>query len=167
MCTSSSNRYMNHRFPAEILSRGIWLYYRFCLSYWDVEEPLFARGVIMTSEAIRTWCRTLGQAYANQLRRRRPRPGDMWHMDEVFLTIHGERRYLWRAVDQDGHILDILVQRRHPRTTSPGQSHRKTFFRKLLKGCQYVPRVIITDQMKSYGAAKREILPGVQRRRHR
>ena len=132
-----------------------------CLSYRDVEELLFARGMIVTYEAIRQWCRKFGQSYANELRHRRPRPGDKWHLDEVFLTIHGERHYLWRAVDQDGHILDILVQSR--RNTKAA----KKFFRKLLKRLTYVPRVIITDQLKSYEAAKREIMPGVEHRQHR
>jgi putative transposase len=158
---ASTNRYKNYRFPVEIISHGVWLYYRFCLSYRDVEELLFVRGVTVSYEAIRKWCRTFGQQYANQLRRRRPRPGDKWHMDEVFLTIHGKRHYLWRAVDQDGHVLDILVQsRRHKKAA-------KKFFRKLLKGLTYVPRVLITDKLKSYGAAKQEILPGVEHRQHR
>jgi putative transposase len=112
-------------------------------------------------EAIRQWCRKFGQAYANQLRRRRPKPGDKWHLDEVFLTIKGERHYLWRAVDQEGHILDILVQRRRDKHAA------KTFFRKLLKRLTYVPRVIVTDQLKSYGAARREILPSVEHRQPR
>ena len=120
-----------------------------------------ARGVILSYEAVRYWCRKFGQAYANQLRRRRPRPGDKWHLDEVFLTIHGQRHYLWRAVDQDGHVLDILVQRQRDKQAA------KRFFRKLLKGLTYVPRVIITDQLKSYGAALREILPSVEHRQHR
>jgi putative transposase len=132
-----------------------------CLSYRDVEELLFARGVIVTYEAIRKWCLKFGQLYANQLRRRRPRPGDKWHLDEVFLTINGARQYLWRAVDQDGNVLDILVQPRRD------QKAAKQFFRKLLKGCQYAPRVIITDKLKSYEAAKREIMPGVEHRQHR
>ena len=135
--------------------------HRFCLSYRDVEERLFARGVIVTYEAIRKWCRKFGQAYANQLRRRRFRPGDKWHLDEVFLTINGARHYLWCAVDQDGHVLDILVQSRRNKKAA------KKFFQKLLKGLTYVPRVIITDKLKSYGAAKREILPGVEHRQHR
>jgi putative transposase len=156
-----TDRYKNHRFPVEIISHGVWLYYRFCLSYRDVEELLFVRGVLVSYEAIRKWCHKFGQQYANQLRRRRPRPGDKWHLDEVFLTIHGERHYLWRAVDQAGHVLDILVQRRRSKRAA------KKFFRKLLKGCQYVPRVIITDKLKSYGAAKREILPGVEHLQHR
>ena len=106
----STNSYKHHRFPAEIISHGVWLYYRFCLNYRDVEELLFARGVMVTYEAIRQWCQKFGQAYANQLRRRSPRRGDKWHLNEVFLTIRGERHYLWRAVDQDGEVLDILVQ---------------------------------------------------------
>jgi putative transposase len=101
--------YKNHRFPAEIISHGVWRYFRFCLSYRDVEELLFARGVAVSYQAIRKWCRKFAQPYANQLRRRRPRPGDKWHLDEVLLTIHGERHYLWRAVDQAGYVLDILV----------------------------------------------------------
>jgi putative transposase len=161
MNTPSVNRYKHHRFPVEIISHAVWLYFRFCLSYRDVEELLFARGVIVTYEAIRKWCRKFGQPYANQLRHRRPQPGDKWHLDEVFLTINGERHYLWRAVDQDGNVLDILVQRRRDKKAA------KTFFRKLLKGLRYVPRVIITDQLKSYGAALREILPIVEHRQHR
>jgi putative transposase len=157
----SINRYKNHRFPAEIISHGVWLYFRFCLSYRDVEELLFVHGVTVTYEAIRKWCRKFGQAYANQLRRQRPRPGDKWHLDEVFLTMHGERHYLWRAVDQDGHILDILVQRRRDKTAA------KQFFRKLLNTCRYTPRVIVTDRLKSYAAAKREVLPSVEHRQHR
>ena len=148
---ADTERYKNHRFPGEIISHGVWLYYRFPLSYRDVEELLFERGII----------RKFGQAYANQLRRRRPCPGDKWHLDEVFLTIHGQRHYLWRAVDQDDNVLDILVQSRRNKQAA------KKFFRKLLKGCQYVPRVIITDKLKSYGAAKREILPGVEHRQSR
>src|ERR671919_906849 len=154
-------RYKNHRFPGEIISHGVWLYYRFTLSYRDVEELLFERGIGVTHEAIRQWCLKFGQDYANQLKRRRPHTGDKWHLDEVFLTINGKRHYLWRAVDQDGNVLDILVQRRRNKTAA------KKFFRKLVKGCQYVPLVIITDKLKSYGAAKREMLPSVEHRQHR
>jgi putative transposase len=161
MNTSLTDRYKHHRFPAEIISHGVWLYYRFCLSYRDVEELLFVRGVTVSYEAIRKWCRKFGQQYANQLRRRRPRPGDKWHLDEVFLTIHGERQYLWRAVDQDGHILDILVQPRRDKAAA------KRFFRKLVKRLTYVPRVLITDKLKSYEAARRELLSSVEHRQHR
>jgi putative transposase len=156
-----SNPYKRHRFPAEIISLGVWLYFRFCLSYRDVEELMAERGIILTYEAVRYWCRKFGQAHANQLRRRRPRPGDKWHLDEVFLTIRGECQYLWRAVDQDGHVLDILVQRRRDKHAA------KRFFRKLLKGLTYVPRVIITDKLRSYGTAKRETLPSVEHRQQR
>jgi putative transposase len=102
----------NHRCPGEIISHGVWLSYRFTLSYRDVQALLFERGITMSHEAIRQWCRKCGQAYANPLRRRWPRPGDKWHLDQVFLTINGEQHYLGRAVDQDDNILDILVQSR-------------------------------------------------------
>jgi putative transposase len=154
-------RYKNHRFPSEIISHGVWLYYRFTLSYRDVQELLFARGIDVTHEAIRQWCRKFGQEYANQLKHRRARPGDKWPLDEVFLTINGQRHYLWRAVDQDDNVLDILVQSRRNKHAA------KKFFRTLLKGLRYIPRVIITDKLKSYGAAKREILPGVEHRQSR
>src|SRR5918993_5312103 len=153
--------YKRHRFPPMIIGHAVWLYFRFALSYRDVEELLAERGVVVTYETIRQWCRKFGQTYANQLRRRRPRPGDKWHLDEVFLTINGARHYLWRAVDQDGHVLDILVQSRRNKKAA------KKVFRKLLKGLTYVPRVIITDKLASYGAAKREVLPSVEHRRHR
>jgi putative transposase len=158
---ATPNPYKCHRFPGEIISHAVWRYYRFRLSHRDVEELLFERGIVVSYEAIRKWCRKFGQDYANKLRRRRPRPGDKWHLDEVFLTINGERHYLWRAVDQDGNILDILVQSRRNKKAA------KKFFRKLLKGLTYLPRVVITDKLKSYGAAKREILPGVEHRQSR
>jgi putative transposase len=156
-----TNRYKNHRFPAESISHAVWRYFRFCLRYRDVEELLFARGGTVTYEAIRQWCRKCGHAYAHQLRHRRPKPGDTWHLDEVFLTINSERYDLWRAVDQDGNILDLLVQRRRDKPAA------KKFFRKLLQGLRDVPRVIITEHLKSYRAAKRELLPGVEHRQHR
>lgn len=115
-----------------------------------------SRGATLTYETIREWCLKFGQTYANSLRRRHPRPGDRWHLDEVFLRVNGRVHYLWRAVDQDGEVLDILVQSRRDKQAA------KKFFRKLLKGLQYVPRIIITDQLKSYRAAKAEVLPGVE-----
>ena len=139
----------------------MWLYFRFCLSFRDVEELLLERGVVVTYEAIRKWCRKFGQDYANQLRRRRPRPGDKWHMDEVFLTIKGERHYLWRAVDQDGNVLDILVQRRRDKQAA------KRLLRKLLRRQGQPPRVLVTDKLASYPAAKKELMPGVEHRRHK
>ncbi len=153
--------YAGHRFPPEIIGHAVWLYFRFALSYRDVEELLAERGVLLTYETIRQWCRKFGQGYANALRRRRPRPGDKWHLDEVFIRINGETHYLWRAVDQDGNVLDILVQSRRDKIAAA------RFFRKLLKGLQYVPRVIISDKLASYGAAQRDVLPSVEHRRHK
>src|SRR5919199_3487961 len=143
-------RYKNHRFPGEIISHGVWLYYRFSLSYRDVQEILCERGITVTHEAIRQWCLKFGQDYANQLKHRRPRPGDKWHLEEVFLTIHGERHSLWRAVEQDNNGLDLLGQSRR------NQHAAKQCFRKLLQGLRDVPRVRMTDKLQSDGAAKRE-----------
>jgi putative transposase len=153
--------YKGFRFPPEISSHAVWLYFRFSLSFRDVEELLTQRGIVVTSETIRRWTLKFGQTYANELRRRRPRCGDTWPMDEVVLTIRGKKHYLWRAVDQDGNVLDILVQSRRNKNAAKGS------FRKLLKGLQYVPRLIITDKLRSYGAAKHEILPGVEHRQHK
>src|SRR5688572_17968621 len=150
--------YKRHRFPAEIISHCVLLYCCLCLSYRDVAELMAERGVILTYEAVRYWCRKFGQTYANQLRRRQPRPGDTWHLDEVFLTMPVQRHYLWRAVDQNGHVLEILVQRRRDRTVA------KKLFRKLLNALRYVPRVVVTDQLRSYGAAMRESLPSMEHR---
>jgi putative transposase len=153
--------YKGFRFPSEIISHAVWLYFRFSLSFRDVEELLAQRGIVVTYETVRQWCLKFGQSSANELRRRRPRCGDKWYMDEMILTIGGKKHYLWRAVDQDGNVLDILVQSRRNKKAA------KRFFRKLLKGLMYVPRVIITDKLKSYGAAKREIVPGVEHRQHK
>src|ERR671924_1700159 len=122
--SAAPNLYKHQRFPGEIISHAVWLYFRFPLSHRDVEERLFVRGIIVSYEAIRKWCRKFGQAYANALRRRRPRPGDKWHLDEVFITINKVQHYLWRAVGQDGEVLDILVQRRRKKQGG------KKFFRK-------------------------------------
>jgi putative transposase len=150
-----------HRFPAAIIAHAVWLYHTFTLSFRDVELLLAERGIILSYETVRRWCLKFAQRFANRLRRRRPRPGDKWHLDEVFIRIRGTRHYLWRAVDQHGAVLDILVQSRRNAKAA------KRFFRKLLKGLQYVPRVIVTDKLPSYGAAKREILPGVEHRQSR
>ena len=153
--------YKGYRFPPEIISHAVWLYFRFSLSFRDVEELMAQRGIILTYETVRKWCLTFGQTYANELRRRRPPCGDKWHLDEVFLKINGKTNYLWRAVDQHGNVLDILVQSQRNKKAA------KRFFRKLLRGLQYVPRVIITDKLRSYDAAKREILPEVEHRQHK
>jgi putative transposase len=148
--------YYRHRFPAEIISHSVWLYFRFALSFHDIEEMLAMRGVVLTYETIRSWCLKFRQTYANNLRRRSPRLGDTWHLDEVFLKINGRIHYLWRAVDQDGDVLDILVQTRRDKRAA------KKFFRKLLKGQRYVPRVLITDKLKSYNAARADVMPLVE-----
>jgi len=153
---SNSSHYHRHRFSAEIISHCVWLYFRFALSFRDVEEMLAMRGVALTYETVREWCLKFGQPYANGLRRRSPRPGDRWHLDEVFLKITGRLHYLWRAVDQDGDVLDTLVQSRRDKKAA------KRFFRRLLKGLRYVPRTLITDKLRSYGAAKAEVPPGVE-----
>jgi len=153
--------YKGFRFPAEIVSHAVWLYFRFSLSFRDVEELLAQRGIVVTYETIRQWCLKFGQTYANELRHRRPRCGDKWHLDEVVLTIRGKKHSLWRAVDQNGNVLDILVQSRRNKKAA------ERFFRKLLKDLQYVPRVIITDKLASYGAAKKEILASVEHRQHK
>ncbi len=158
MTISSTPSYKGFRFLQEIISHAVWLYFRFSLSYREVEELLAARGVIVTHETIRQWCRKFGQAYANQLRQMRARTGDKWHLDEVFLKINGKRHYLWRAVDQQGNVLDVLVQSRRNKGAA------KKFFRKLLKDCEYAPRVLITDKLGSHAAAKREVLVGVEQR---
>ena len=147
--------YHRRRFPAEIISHCVWLYFRFCLSYRDVEEIVAKRGVAVTYETIRDWSQTFGGTYAKRLRSHAPRPGDRWHLDEVYLSINGKLQYLWRAVDQDGEVLDILVQPHRNRRAA------KKFFRKLLRGLQYVPWVIITDKLGSYAAARAEVLPNV------
>src|SRR6202049_2295166 len=153
--------YHRQRFPAEIISHCVWLYFRFALSFRDVEEMLPMRGVALTYETVREWFLKFGQPYANGLRHKSPRPGDRWHLDEVFLKINGRLHYLWRAVEQDGEVLDILVQSRRDKKAA------KKFFRKLLKGLRYVPSVIITDKLKSYSAARAEVMPSVEHRQQK
>ena len=156
--TAAASSYKGHRYPGEIIAHCVWLYHRFPLSFREVEELMLARGVVVSYETIRAWCAKFGQAYANQLRRRRAQPGDRWHLDEVFIRINGTIHYLWRAVDQHGDVLDILVQSRRNAKAA------KKFFRKLLKGLRYVPRVLVTDKLRSYGVAHREVMPSVQHR---
>lgn len=157
--TTPMPSYKGHRYPVEIINHCVWLYFRFPLSFREVEELMLERGVAVSYETIRRWCAKFGQSYANQLRRRRARPGDKWHLDEVFIRINGTQHYLWRAVDQDGNVLDVLVQSRRNAKAA------KRFFRKLLKGLRYVPRVIVTDKLASYQVAHREMLASVEHRR--
>ncbi|MFL4910777.1 IS6 family transposase [Streptomyces sp. MMS24-I2-30] len=158
---SASPSYKGHRYPVEVISHCVWLYFRFPLSFREVEELMLQRGVIVSYETIRRWSAKFGQTYANGLRRRRPRPGDKWHLDEVFVKINGERKYLWRAVDADGNVLDILLQSRRDMAAA------RRFFRRLMQKTLAVPRVIVTDKLRSYGAAHREVMPSVEHRSHK
>ncbi len=152
---SNTPSYRGYRFPPEIISHAVWLYHRFCLSFRDVEDLLAERGIMVTYETIRLWCLKFGPKYARTLKRRQGRLGDTWHLDELFLTIRGRRQYLWRAVDQDGDVIDILLQ--------PHRDQRAAarFFRRLLKGQGCVPRKMVTDKLRSYAAAHRTIMPSV------
>ncbi|WP_376967646.1 IS6 family transposase (plasmid) [Azospirillum sp. A26] len=147
-----------NRFPAELIAHAVWLYYTFPLSFRNVELLLAKRGIEVSYETVRRWCRKFAPTFANRLSRRRPRLGGHWHLDEVFIKINGVQHYLWRAIDQEGAVLDILVQSR--RNTKAA----KRFFRKLLKSLCYVPCVIVTDKLRSYGAAEAKIIPRVQHR---
>lgn len=153
--------YAGYRFPPEVISHAIWLYFRFPLSLRMVEEMLAARRIIVSHETVRQRVLKFGQAFVNRIRRRLPRPGDKWHLDEVQIKIAGQRHWLWRAVDQDGLVLDVLVQSRRDKRAA------KRLLRKLLKKQGRPPRVLITDKLASYPAAKRELMPGVEHRRHK
>ena len=150
--------YRGHRFPPEIISRAVWLYHRFTLSFRDVEDLLAERGILVSYEAIRYWCLKFGPRYARSLRRKQGRLGDIWHVDELFITIRGQRYYLWRAVDQDGDVIDILVTRRRDRRAA------KRFFRKMLKHQGQTPWQLVTDKLRSYPSAHREVFPSVVHR---
>ncbi len=152
---SDTPSYHGYRFPPEIISHAVWLYHRFCVSFRDVEDLLAQRGITVSYEAIRLWCIQFGSEYARRLKRRQGRLGDTWHLDEVFVTIQGQRHYLWRAVDQDGDVIDILVQSRRDRRAA------KRFIRKLLKGQGSKPGWLVTDKLRSYRAAHREVMPSV------
>ena len=161
MTTPVCPSYAGYRFPAEVISHTVWLYFRFPLSLRMVEDMLAARGIIVSHETIRQWALKFGQDFANQIRRRLPRAGDKWHLDEVVIKIAGKKHWLWRAVDQDGIVLDILVQSRRDKRAA------KRFLRKLLKKQRRPPRVLITDKLASYGAAKGEVMPSVEHRKHK
>lgn len=143
--------YHRHRFPPEIIAEAVWLYFRFPLSFRMVEDMLAYRGIIVTHKTVREWAEKFGRAYANTIRRRTPRLGDKWHLDEAVVTINGEQHFLWRSVDQDGFVLEVLVQKRRDTKAA------RRFIRKLLSGQGALPRVMVTDKLGSYGAANREI----------
>jgi putative transposase len=145
--------YHRHRFPKEVIRHAVWLYYRFCLSYRDVEDLLAERGINASYETIRRWCIRFGPAYANRLRKRSAPGGDQWFVDEVFVRISGQLRYLYRAVDQDGQVLDILVQTRRNAKAAT------RLFQRLLKQQGQAPRRLATDKLRSYGPAHRAVMP--------
>ncbi len=149
------SRYRRHRFPPQIISHAVFLYHRFTLSFRDVEDLLAERGILVSYESVRRWCRKFGPDYARSLGRKQGRLGDIWYVDELFLTIRGQRRYLWRAVDQDGDVIDILVTSRRDRRAA------KRFFRKILRHQGKPPWQLVTDKLRSYPAAHREVFPSV------
>ncbi len=145
-----------HRSPREIICHAVWLYHRFTLSFRDIEDLLAERGTIVSYEAIRQWCQKFGPDYANKLRKRQGRLGDTWFLDEaVIVTVRGERYYLWRAGGPDDNVIDILVQKRKDKCAA------RRFFRKMLKHQRQSPRRMVTDKLRSYGAAKKEVMPTV------
>ena len=143
--------YRRHRFPPPIIQHATWLYLRFILSYRDVEELLAERGIDVSNETIRRWVLKFGRLYAQRLRRSRPKPDDRWHLDEMFVTIRGKRMYLWRAVDSEGEVLDFLIQSKRNKAAA------LKLMRKLLKTQGFAPRVIVTDKLRSYASAFREL----------
>jgi putative transposase len=159
--TFSTPSYAGYRFPAEVISYAVYLYFRFSLSLRMVEEMLAVRGIEVSHETVRKWGLKFGREIANGIRRRRLQGGDKWHLDEMVVTIAGKKHYLWRAVDQDGFVLDALVQSRRDKKAA------KRLLRNLLKKQGRAPRVMVTDKLRSYGAAKKEIMPGVEHRQHK
>jgi putative transposase len=153
--------YKRHRFPPEIIAHAVWLYFRFPLSLRLVEEMLLERGIVVSYETVRRWALKFGPAYARRLRRKTPSRRDIWHLDEVVVTIAGQKHWLWRAVDQDGYVLDEVVQTR--RDTKAAKRLLSRLLRK--QGCP--PRRIITDKLGSYAAAQRQIMPDVEHRSHK
>jgi putative transposase len=152
---SARPRYHGHRFPPEIIGYAVWVYHRFCLSLRDVEDLLAERGIIVSYEANRRSCWKFGPDYARHLKKKQGRLGDTWYLDEPFVGINGQQQYLWRAVDQDGNVIDILLQSRRD------QRAAERFLRRSLRGQGKQSFLIITDKLKSYAAASRTILPAV------
>src|SRR5438874_5238114 len=143
--------YRRHRFPAEIIQHAIWLYLRFTLSYRDVEELLAERGLDVSYETVRRWVLKFGPMIARKLRQRRARPSDRRHLDEMVIRIAGKRMYLWRAVDHEGEVLDVLVQRRRDKQAA------LRLLNKLLRKLGFAPKLLVTDKLSSYGSAFRQL----------
>ncbi len=147
------NIYKRHRFPPDIISYAVWLYHRFNLSHRDIEDLLAERGITVSREAIRLWCIKFGAIYTRRLKRKHRGYGDTFYIDEVFVKINGIQHYLWRAVDQDGEVVDVFLQARRDGATA------KRFFKRLLRSNGGEPRKIVTDKLRSYGVAHRELIP--------
>ena len=147
------NTYKRHRFPPEIISYAVWLYHRFNLSHRDIKDLLAERGIAVSHESIRLRCIKFGPKYARRLKRKHRGYGDTFYIDEVFVKINGKQHYLWRAVDQDGEVVDVYLQAKRDGAAA------KRFFQRLIKSNQGEPRKIVTDKLRSYGVAHREVIP--------
>jgi putative transposase len=151
--SGSISLYKRHRFPSEIIQHAVWLYYRFNLSHRDIEDLLAERGITVSYEAIRLWCNKFGPQYARRLKRRQQGFGDTFFIDEVFVKIRGKQRYLWRGIDQDGEVVDVFLQARRDGAAA------KRFFKRLLGNNRGELRKIVTDKLRSYGVAHRDLIP--------
>ena len=149
------NTYKRHRFPPDIIAYAVWLYFRFNLSHRDIEGLLAERGITVSREAIRLWCMKFGAIYTRRLKRKHGGYGDTFYIDEVFVKINGKQHYLWRAVDQDGEVVDVFLQAKRDGAAA------KRFFKRLLRSHGSEPRKIVTDNLRSYGAAQPELMPDV------
>lgn len=147
------NTYKRHRFPPDIISYAVWLYYRFNLSHRDIEDILAERGITVSRESIRLWCNKFGAIYTRRLNRKHQGYGDTFYIDEIFVKINGKQHYLWRAVDQDGEVVDVYLQRKRDGAAA------KRFFRRLVRKHGGEPRKIVTDKLRSYPVAHRELIP--------
>jgi putative transposase len=155
------NPYKYHNFDELVIGRAVWLYSRFTLSLRDVSEIMYERGTVVSYESIRQWNLKFGQLYANEIKRRRAKRGDKWHLDEICVVKNKKKYWVWHAVDEEGYELEVLVQSRRNKKAA------LRLLKKLLKHCRYSPRVMITDKLKSYGAAKKEVMPDVEHRQHK
>ena len=157
---ASLPRLKGFRFPREIIAYAVWAYHRFAMSAADVEDLLAERGVTVSRETIRQWVNRFGRHFANCIKRDRPNPADKWHLDEVVIPINGEKLWLWRAVDTNGDVLDILVQKHRNAKAA------KRFLKRLIDRFG-TPRVIITDKLRSYIRPIKTLAPNADHRRHK
>ncbi|MGV1838094.1 IS6 family transposase [Rhizobium rhizogenes] len=161
MSAVRNSLYRGRRFPAEVIGQAVWLYFRFPLSLRMVEDLLAARGIVVSHETVRRWAERFGRDFAGKIRHRAPQFGDKWYLDEVAITINGRKHWLWRAVDQDGFVLDALVQSCRDKLAA------ERLLRKLIRKHARTPRVLITDKLRSYGAAPRGLGLKMEHRQHK